>query len=391
MKRMVLAIIAVLILACFMFVPAIIERRLNRLEDHAAYPVSDAAAALHERILIADMHADSLMWNRDLLSRGTRGHVDLPRLGQGNVALQVFTTVTKSPHGLNYEENAADALDDITMLAVVQRWPPRTWHSLSERALYQAARLERFAARAPDRLVRILDREDLAELRARRQRGERVVGAILGTEGSHALDGELANVDRLFAAGFRMMSLQHFFDNELGGSLHGKSKAGLSDFGVAAVARMLELGVIVDLAHSSPAVVADVLRLTDRPLVVSHSGIYSHCPGPRNVADELMREIAARGGLVGIGFWKEAVCDASPDGIAGAIAAAIVLLGEDAVALGSDFDGAVTTRFDVSELAALTEALMKRGLSPSQIAKVMGGNQFAFFEANLPAARRPSR
>ena len=359
MKRILIAVVAALFLACLVFAPGMLEHRLNRVEDHAPYAVTEPAAALHERLLIADMHADSLMWNRDLLSRGTRGHVDLPRLEQGNVALQVFTTVTKSPHGLNYEENAADALDDITMLAVVQRWPPRTWRSLSERALYQAARLERFAASAPDRLVRILDRDDLAALRARRQRGERVVGAILGTEGSHALDGELANVDRLFAAGFRMMSLQHFFDNELGGSLHGKSRAGLSDFGAAAVDRMLELGVIVDLAHSSPAVVADVLRLADRPLVVSHTGIYSHCPGPRNIADELMREIAARGGLVGIGFWEEAVCDASPEGIAGAIAAPIELLGEDAVALGSDFDGAVTTRFDVSELAALTAAVEK--------------------------------
>lgn len=391
MKRVILAVVAVVILAVFLFVPGLIERRLNRVEEHTPYSVSEAAAALHGRLLVADMHADSLIWDRDLLSRGRRGHVDLPRLEQGNVALQLFTTVTKSPHGLNYEENAEEALDDITLLAMVQRWPPRTWRSLSERALFQAARLERLAVRAPDRLVRILDRDDLAALVARRQRGEKVVGAILGTEGSHALGGDLANVDRLFAAGFRVMGLQHFFDNELGGSLHGTSKSGLSDFGVAAVARMLELDVILDLAHSSPAVVVDVLRLTDRPLVVSHTGIYSHCPGPRNIADDLMKEIAARGGLVGIGFWKEAVCDASPDGIAGAIDSAVRLLGEDAVALGSDFDGAVTTRFDVSGLAVLTEALMKRGLTPAQIAKVMGGNQFAFFAANLPAAGRASR
>ena len=129
--------------------PGRVERNLNRIEPAAAGATPDArAAALHRSLFVADLHADTLMWARDFLQRGDRGHVDLPRLVEGNVALQVLTTVTRSPHGLNYESNAADARDDITLLALVQRWPPRTWNSLTERALYQAERLDGFVARS---------------------------------------------------------------------------------------------------------------------------------------------------------------------------------------------------------------------------------------------------
>ena len=187
-------ILALLLLATVVsvlaFAPARIERNLNRVEPVTV--VADArAAALHASLFVADLHADSLMWARDFLQRGNRGHVDLPRLVEGNVALQVLTTVTRSPHGLNYESNAADARDDITLLALVQRWPPRTWNSLAERALYQAERLDGFVARSQGRLRVIRNRADLESLIAQRGAGAETVGVVLGTEGSHALDGEL--------------------------------------------------------------------------------------------------------------------------------------------------------------------------------------------------------
>ena len=376
------AVVAVLVVA-----PGQVERGLNRLEPAAAGVATDArAAALHQSLFVSDLHADSLMWARDFLQRADRGHVDLPRLVEGNVALQVLTTVTRSPHGLNYERNDADARDDITLLALVQRWPPRTWNSLAERALYQAERLDGFVARSQGQLRLIRSRGDLEALVARRAAGDPAVGVVLGTEGSHALDGKLENIGRLHAAGFRIMSLQHFFDNELGGSLHGTSGEGLSDFGREALAEMLRRRIIVDVAHSSPAVVEDVLAATDAPLLVSHTGTYGHCPGPRNIPDALMQRIAARGGLVGIGFWAEAVCDASPAGIAAALAAAVDLLGEDAVALGSDFDGAVITTIDAAGLPAITAALLARGMDERRIAKLMGGNARDFLRRHLPPA-----
>ena len=161
------------------------------------------------------------------------------------------------------------------------------------------------------------------------------------------------------------MGLQHFFDNELGGSLHGVSGAGLTEFGKAAVDRAVEKGMIIDLAHSSEATARDVLARSSKPVIVSHTGLKGHCDTARNISDDLMKAIAAHGGLIGAGFWREAACATSPEGIAEQIVYAVNLLGAGHVALGSDFDGTVTTALDASELAALTEALMDAGLDGS--------------------------
>lgn len=370
------------------FGPELAERRMNQVNQAPAQSISEAAKTLHALLFIADLHADSLLWNRDLLRKSDYGHVDIPRMREGNVALQMFTTVTKTPAGLNYHSNAEDSRDNVTLLALIQAWPIDTWRSLTARALYQSHKLHVFSESAPDQLLIIKNQNDLNQLMALRTNAPnsqlKPVGAMLGTEGSHALDGEISNIEVLFNAGFRMMSLHHFFDNELGGSLHGESKAGLTEFGHAAVAEMNRLGIMIDVSHSAPQVVRDALALSTSPLIVSHTGTYGHCNSERNIPDELMQEIANKGGLIGIGFWQGAVCDDSPLGVAKALKAAVALLGEDAVALGSDYDGAVTTTFDSSQLIELTQALMDLGMSEPVIAKVMGGNQYRFMQENLP-------
>ncbi len=384
-KLFVVALLLVAVAgAAIAVVPAQVESSMNVVRPHAPYVISTAASELHQQLFIGDWHADSTLWNRDLLQRSDRGQVDIPRLQAGNVALQMFTAVTKSPKGQNYQENAASASDRITLLAVAQGWPPRTWDSLTERALYQAQKLEGFAERAPQQLQIIENKADLARLVQRRQQGEKVVGGLLGIEGAHALDGELANIQRLYDAGFRMMGLQHFFDNKLGGSLHGQSGAGLSEFGEQAVDEMWRLGIMVDVAHSSPAVVEDVLARSKAPLVVSHTGFYGHCPGPRNISDALMKRIARGGGIIGVGYWPGAVCDASPASIVAAIRYGVDLVGVEHVALGSDFDGSVTTQLDTSELAVLTEEMLKADFSEAEIRAVMGGNMLRFLRENLP-------
>ncbi len=142
--------------------------------------------------------------------------------------------------------------------------------------------------------------------------------------------------------------------------------------------------MIIDLAHSSPQVAADVLAMTDVPLIVSHTGVHGHCETKRNYPDALMKQIAATGGLIGIGYWEEVTCNDSPNGVTATITAAIDLLGVDHVSLGSDYDGSVETAFDISELAALTDELLKAGLSDADIAKVMGGNMVRFLLEALP-------
>ena len=378
-----LALAAVALVLVLIFLPTVFEDRANPVRPHDPWPVSAEAQALHDRLIVGDWHADPLLWRRDLTERHDRGQVDIPRLIEGNVALQVFTAVTKSPSGQNYEENETDARDNITLLSVLSLWPPRTWTSLYERALYQAQKLENFEAGSNGQLRIIRSAADLEAVIAARGAGDKVVGAILGIEGAHPLEGDIAKLQGLQDAGYRLIALQHFFDNDLGGSLHGVGDQGLTDFGREVVRAVEARGLILDIAHSSPQVVRDVLAMTDIPLVLSHGGLQSHCDSPRNLPDDLMRQIAATGGVLGIGYWSDVVCDDSPAGVAAAIVAAIKVLGEDAVSLGSDYDGTVSVSFDTSELAALTQALMDAGLSEAQIAKVMGGNMLRVLRARL--------
>lgn len=363
--------------------PSVVEDQLNRVEKHAPYKIGAHAKALHATLNLADLHADTLLWGRDLLERGTRGHVDVPRLRDGRYALQVFSTVTKTPRGQNYEHNTADT-DSIALMARLSFWPTRTWNSLLERALYQAERLNKAAARDPKALVVVRTRGDLASLTARRAKGESIIGAVLATEGAHPLEGELANLKKLYDAGFRVIGLQHFFDNELGGSLHGASKGGLTPFGVQAVHAMEEMGLIIDVAHSSEKVVDDVLAITTRPIIVSHTGVRGACKSARNMSDARMRAIADKGGLIGIGFWPGAVCDSTPEGVAKSLRYAADLVGVDHVALGSDYDGSTTVKFDASESAALVDAMAAARFSDEEIAKIAGGNVLRFFAAHLP-------
>ena len=385
--RLPLLILIIVVGLFFALAPRMVENNMNRVLPHDPAVISPQGAALHADLVVGDLHTDSTLWRRDLTERSERGHVDLPRLRAGNVALQVFTSVTKTPAGQNYESNSADARDNITFLALAQRWPPRTWGSLTERALYQGGRLAAIAEAEPETLALLRSPADLAGLLENREAGAETIGAVLGIEGAHALDGDLASIDRLFEAGFRMFGLHHFFDNALGGSLHGRGGQGLTEFGKAVVHRLDQLGGIIDVAHSSPQSVRDVLELTARPLVVSHTGFQGQCPTPRNIDDELMQAIADAGGLIGVGFWDAAVCDVSPAGIVAAIRYGIDLVGEDHVALGSDYDGATSVPFDVSELAVLTDTMLQTGMPEETIRKVMGGNLARFLRENLPGGR----
>jgi membrane dipeptidase len=387
MKKTAIILLAIIVLCVpltWTLALGILEDANNSVQPHSDYQISPQARKLHQSLLIGDWHSDTILWERDPAKESSHGHVDLPRLQRGNVALQMFTTVTKSPRGQNYQANSAEADDNITLLALAQGWPPRTWDSLAERALYQAEKIHRLVKDHPNNAQLILSKKDLATLLEKRQNGSKTVGALIGTEGSHALDGELNNVQRLFDAGFRMMSLHHFFDNKLGGSLHGESGAGLTEFGQQVIDEMQRLGIMIDVSHSAPQVVEDVLSYTDAALIVSHTGVYGHCASKRNISDALMQKIAHAGGIVGIGYWDGAVCDTSPKNIVKALRYAVDLIGVEHVALGSDFDGSTETQLDTSELAVLTHEMIQADFTESEIRKVMGENMQLFLAQHLP-------
>jgi microsomal dipeptidase-like Zn-dependent dipeptidase len=376
------ALIIVFLAFFFFFAASLAERVLNPVINKPPYKVSEKAQALHDKLFVADMHADSLLWNRDLLEDSGVAQVDVPKLIRGNVALQAFTVVTKTPRGLNIESNTGDS-DDIFLLAMAQWQPVENLSSLMKRALWQAAKLREYAGRSNGKLVLIRNKADLKNFIESRKT-EKIVGGWLGIEGAHALDGKVENVDVLFDAGFRMMAPTHFFDTDIGGSAHGVGKYGLTEKGRDVVRRMEALGMLVDLAHASPKTIDDVLAMATRPVVVSHTGVKGTCDNRRNLSDDQLRAIAKTGGVVGIGFWDTAVCGEDAASIARAIRYTATIVGVEHVALGSDFDGSVKVPFDTSGEALITEALMGEGFTDDEIAGIMGGNILRLLLENLP-------
>jgi membrane dipeptidase len=374
-----LAVLSVLFLA----VPPLVDGHVNQTLQPGPYLVSARARALHARLLVADLHADSLVWGRDLLARGTRGHLDVPRLIEGGVALQVFDVFTKTPWNLNIDRTE-DRGDAVTLLALTQGWAPKTWTSLKERAVYQARRLHRMAALSGGRLRVVRRGADLAAYLERRSQDPGMVAGLLALEGAHVLEGDVRNVAVMDQAGYRMIGLAHFFDNDVAGSAHGVSKGGLTPLGREVVGRMEEKKILVDLAHASAQTIDDVLALATRPVVDSHTGVKGTCDNGRNLSDEQLRGIARTGGVVGIGFWPTAVCGDDAPAIARAIRHAVDVAGIDHVGLGSDFDGAVTTPFDAAGLPLVTEALLSEGFGEDQVARIMGGNVLRILQQTLP-------
>jgi len=386
--KIFLSILVFLLFAASVYVFFVLGKSIDKQRNHVDLKklpeISEKAQNLHAELIIADWHADPLLWDRNLLKRINYGMIDIPRLIEGNYTLQVFAAVTKSPSGQNYYQNKTNVLDNITFLAIANRWPVRTWSSLCDRALYQSNKLYRTEKKSRGKFIVITSKKELKELISLRKSNADIVGGVLAIEGLHALEGKISNFDRLYNTGYRIMGLTHFFDNKVGGSSSGVSKGGLTEFGKEVIRRIKEKSVIIDLAHASPQLISDVSALSNRPVIVSHSGAKSINNSPRNLSDAEIRLIASKGGLIGVGFWNEAVVDIHPQSIVRSIKHMVTIAGIDHVSLGSDFDGSVHTYFDASQIILLTDALMDEGFSNEEIKKIMGGNQIRFLLKYLP-------
>jgi len=361
------------------------EEIFNRVSDEPRHEASQETLALHRDIEIVDLHADSLMFGRDLLQRSSANHLDVPRLLEGGVTLQVFSLVTSQPLGYSEERTDSSRPDLMTLLGILHFWPPSTWFSLLDRALYHARRLEDMAERSEGRLRLVRDRRDLEELIQDRNAGAKVVGALFALEGSHVFGSDFeAEVDLLFEHGLRMASLTHYFDNRFAGSAHGLQKGGLTAEGRRLVAEFERRGIAIDLSHASRATIEDVLSMVSKPVVFSHTGVAATCDISNNVTDEQIRAIAAAGGVIGVGLWDTAVCGATAAHTVRAMRHIIDLVGDTHVGLGSDFDGYVLAHFDASDLPVLTQAMLDAGLEASTIRRILGSNVLRVLRSTLP-------
>ncbi|MDN3646992.1 dipeptidase [Pontixanthobacter aestiaquae] len=389
MRKILLIILMLTVIAAiafFAFAPRYFDSTNNILDGKLLEPVSEEATALHKTLTIVDLHSDSLLWQRDVLGDNNYGHMDLPRLQQGNVALQVFSSVTKTPTGQNYDNNNSDG-DNVTLLVIGQLQPVRTWTSLLERSLWHATKRDRTVEESGGVFAAVNNGTDVTSLLADRSAGSTDrTGALLSIEGLHNLEGKTESLDVLYDAGFRMAGLTHFFDNELAGSMHGEEKGGLTPFGRDIVRRMEEKGMIVDIAHLSKKATAEVLAMATRPLVSSHGGVQATCDVNRNLTDDEIAGLAKTGGVIGVGYWEGAICDTSPKAIVAAMKHIRDLVGIEHVALGSDYDGTITARFDTSGLVHITNALLEEGFTEEEIRAIMGENAIRVISEGLKPA-----
>lgn len=364
----------------FLYVPHYVDQSKNSVYDNTSVKYSQSYQNIP---FIADLHCDALLWDRDLSQEHNYGHLDLPRMVKANMALQIFTIVSKSPKGQNIEYNT-DETDNITLLGIAQLRPLKTWFNLKERALSQCEDLYNLAESSEGQFRVITSQEDLKTFIQDRKTNSNLMAGMLGLEGAHCLFDDIHALDDFYKAGVRYIGIAHFFDNAWGGSAHGVKRGGLTDLGKLLVKKMNELHITIDLAHASLKTIDDVLEYSQNPVIVSHTGVQGICKNTRNLSDRHLMEIGKRGGLIGIGLWETAVCGTDAESTAKSIRYVADKIGVEHVALGSDFDGAVKAHFDVTHLPLVYNALKKQGFSEQDIRKIMGENIRNFFLKNLP-------
>ena len=384
--------ICVALLTCWYW---LLDRMANRVVRGNAEPISEDTSSFHDGCFIADLHADVCLWRRDLMRKNRRGHVDLPRIREGNVALQFVTVPTKLVISRRFPR--AFFRDLFFWGAFMSLQHPSTWFSTTARVRLQLHRLKLWVARSEGVLRLICSRSQLDELNDSRARNEESIGLMLGLEGAHVLRGSL-DVPWLFEHGFRVVGITHFNDNQFGYSAHGLRRGGLTPAGRELVRELDSHSITIDLAHASATLIDDVLEMHGkgeirRPLIVSHTGIRGVHDHRRNISDDHAVAIAATGGLIGISLFAPALPSADLAALGESVSYTVKLLdqagidGARHVAIGSDFDGAVRTVIDASGWEQITAELMNHahGLRPEHVEWIVGANTRRFFTDNLPS------
>jgi membrane dipeptidase len=321
---------------------------------------SPEAQALHAVHPAIDLHADTLMWSRwlgyDLHARHTPplpkaalgGHVDLPRMRDGGMGAQFFGLVSlpisdRARGVARAIDEQIDALDE----AIQRR------HGL--------------------RLVRTA-----GEVEACRQDG--VLGALLGIEGAHALEGDLTKLASFARRGVRYLGLLHFSSNEAGYPAYGRGRndeLGLTHWGRELVSLCETEGVLVDLAHINRRGFLDACSMAKKPLIVSHTGVLGAFEHWRNIGDDQLRAVADKGGCVGVIFCPRFVGGDGLDPVVSHVKHILNVVGEDVPALGSDWDGFIVPTKPLQDprgLPLLTDALLAAGISERVIGKILREN-----------------
>jgi membrane dipeptidase len=235
--------------------------------------------------------------------------------------------------------------------------------------------LDATVARNPGAIRKVKTAEDV---QAAQKAG--AMGALLGIEGAHALEGDLDNVEVFARRGVRYLGILHFSANEAGAPAFGRGRdddRGLTQWGRDLVERCEANDVIVDLAHVNRRGFLDACAMATKPPIVSHTGVLGAFDHWRNIDDDQLRAVADRGGCVGVIFAPQFLGGDGIQPIVDHMLHILDVVGEDGPALGSDWDGFVVPSRGVSDprgLPLLTDALLAAGVKEPTIAKILRGN-----------------
>lgn len=314
-------------------------------------PLWADALRIHYDALVIDGHADTPTLMLDdgyaLGERHATAHLDLPRMEEGGLDGVFFSIYVARSFG---EGDAATARAE-AMIAEVRR---------------QVGALD------GARLATTAD-----EVLAARQAGQTAI--LMGLEGGHALQGSPDVLRQLAAEGLRYVTLTHSNTNAFADASTDVARwGGLNDLGRELVAEMNRLGVLVDLSHVSDATFDDALAASRAPVILSHSSSRALHAHVRNASDDMLRALAAQGGVAMVNFYPLFVGEgATVEDVVDHIDHAVQVAGVDHVGLGSDFDGVPDLPDglgDVTRLPWITYGLLKRGYAEADVRKILGGN-----------------
>jgi membrane dipeptidase len=371
---------------------------------------------IHRKAIVVDTHNDILMqaadkgtsFDQDLTSKT---HSDIARWKKGGLDVQIFSVYCDGglKNAYAYANREMDSLD-----AVV--------------------------ARNPGKIVKVANYAEL--MNAMKQHK---IAAMFGVEGGHMIEDDLTKLEALYKRGARYLTLTHNIaptwansaadeaspNPSKGGGLNSEGKKGLTKFGIEVVQKMNQLGMMIDVSHLGDQTFWDVIKLSTKPIIASHSSVYSLVPHRRNLKDEQIKAIAKNGGVIQINFnpgfidssfdmkeeaffkrhkaesdsllksgmdewymmtllYKKYTAEAEPmrpplSMLIDHIDYIVKLVGADYVGLGSDFDGINLTPQqldDVTGYPFITKALVEKGYSKKEINKILGGNLLRVLKAN---------
>ena len=304
---------------------------------------------VHQRTLTLDTHCDTpMLFNQDIqfTHRDPKILVDLHKMTEGHQDATIMVAYLPQPtdHPKAYADNIFDQIE----------------HIVATNSQYIAL------ARTPD------------ELWLNKHLGKKSI--MLGIENGHALDGKIENLQHFAQRGIVYMTLCHNGDNDICDSARGsQTHNGVSAFGKQVIQEMNRLGIMVDLSHAHEKSFYDALELSQTPIVCSHSSCRALCDHPRNLTDDQMRALAAKGGVMQVTLYNGFLVKDGQATIEDAmrhLEHAINVMGIDHVGLGTDFDGdgGICGLANSSELTHFTRQLLKRQFSEEDIQKIWGGN-----------------